>query len=339
MSDSGGAFLDFAATAQTVFEAAIGLATMFSSPGSMFYWLFLASAFVIALMVLFWRAPASDRSLTRALRQVFSRKIWFAKSTKADLRYGIVNAFAFPLLIAPLGVSGVAVGFMIAGVLRDVLGAPTGPVLDAAMLTFLYTVFVLLLLELGHYIAHYFMHRVPALWAFHRIHHSAEVLTPLTNLRHHPVDLVLLGSLENLFAGVATGVFLYLGDGDVANYTAFGVHIGVFVSRLYLNLQHSHIWLSFGALNRIIMSPALHQIHHSALPEHRDRNYGLALSFWDWVFGTLRMPDHQIRFPLGLGDGQDGVLHSVAKMYFEPFGYLARSWSRRSAPAVSRTPD
>lgn len=339
MSDTGGATFDLAAMAQPVLEAARGLATMFSSPGSMFYWLFLASAFVIALMVLFWRTPASDRSLTKSLRQVFSRKIWFARSTKADLRYGVVNAFVFPLLIAPLAISGVAVGFAIATYLRDIFGAPTGPVLDVSVLTFLYTIFVFLLLEFGHYIAHYFMHRIPALWAFHRIHHSAEMLTPLTNLRHHPVDLVLLGSLENLFAGLATGVFLYLGDGDVAHYTAFGVHIAVFVSRLYLNLQHSHIWLSFGALDRVIMSPALHQIHHSALPEHRDRNYGLALSFWDWVFGTLRAPDHQVRFPLGLGDGQDGVLHSVPKMYFEPFAYLARSRSLRSSPSVTGTPD
>jgi sterol desaturase/sphingolipid hydroxylase (fatty acid hydroxylase superfamily) len=333
------AAFDIVAAAHAVLEAVKAPAMMFFAPDSMFYWPYLVSTLAIACGVLLWHAPASSRSLTKALDKIFSRRVWFARSTKADLRYGLVNAFVFPLVIAPLGISGLAVGFMVADGLRATIGVPSEAVLNVALLTFLYTIIVFVCLELGHYIAHYMMHRIPVLWAFHRIHHSAQVLTPLTNLRHHPFDLLLLGSLENLFAGAATGVFLYLGDGSVANYTALGVHVGIVASRLYGNLQHSHIWLSFGIFDRVIMSPALHQIHHSASPEHRDHNYGLALSLWDWVFGTLYAPNHRPRFAMGLGDGQDGRLHSVAKMYFEPFAYLARAWPRRASPPTRATSD
>ena len=49
----------------------------------------------------------------------------------------------------------------------------------------------------------------------------------------------------------------------------------------------SHIWLSFGPLNHIFMSPAQHQIHHSRSDKHRDKNLGVALSLWDKIFGTF----------------------------------------------------
>ncbi len=58
-----------------------------------------------------------------------------------------------------------------------------------------------------------------------------------------------------------------------------------------MHLQHSHIWISCpGLAGRIFMSPAHHQIHHSADPIHFNRNFGSCLSVWDWVFGTLHQP-------------------------------------------------
>jgi sterol desaturase/sphingolipid hydroxylase (fatty acid hydroxylase superfamily) len=57
---------------------------------------------------------------------------------------------------------------------------------------------------------------------------------------------------------------------------------------LAANLRHSHVWLSFGpVLERVISSPAQHQIHHSDAPRHFDKNFGINLSLWDWMFGTL----------------------------------------------------
>ncbi len=52
-------------------------------------------------------------------------------------------------------------------------------------------VLTFLAIELGYWTAHFAMHRIPALWEFHKVHHSAEVLTPLTEWRQHPLELML----------------------------------------------------------------------------------------------------------------------------------------------------
>jgi sterol desaturase/sphingolipid hydroxylase (fatty acid hydroxylase superfamily) len=48
-----------------------------------------------------------------------------------------------------------------------------------------------------------------------------------------------------------------------------------------------------GVLGRVILSPAHHQIHHSDNPIHFDKNFGSCLSVWDWLFGTLWMPERK----------------------------------------------
>ena len=58
----------------------------------------------------------------------------------------------------------------------------------------------------------------------------------------------------------------------------------------YIHLQHSHMWISFrGALGRIFISPAHHQVHHSTNPIHFNKNLGSCLAVWDWLFGTLHV--------------------------------------------------
>ena len=53
------------------------------------------------------------------------------------------------------------------------------------------TVTLFLAYELGYWLNHYVPHRVPFLWEFHKVHHSATVLTPLTNFRVHPVYMCI----------------------------------------------------------------------------------------------------------------------------------------------------
>ena len=75
----------------------------------------------------------------------------------------------------------------------------------------------------------------------------------------------------------------------LAGYTLFGVgYLSFIFNALAANLRHTHIWLSFGPIiERVINSPAQHQIHHSRNPAHFNRNFGTNLSLWDWLFGTL----------------------------------------------------
>lgn len=41
--------------------------------------------------------------------------------------------------------------------------------------------------DFAYYVTHRLHHEHPVLWPFHKLHHNAEYLTPLTAKRNHPV--------------------------------------------------------------------------------------------------------------------------------------------------------
>jgi hypothetical protein len=68
------------------------------------------------------------------------------------------------------------------------------------------------------------------------------------------------------------------------------------------HLRRSHMWLSWGrTLSRIVISPAQHHIHHSFLPQHCNKGYGEMFAFWDWMFGTIYIPEKHEELKLGTG--------------------------------------
>jgi len=76
---------------------------------------------------------------------------------------------------------------------------------------------------------------------------------------------------------------------------------------LTAQLQHSEIWIPFtGVWGRVFMSPAHHQLHHSADPAHFNCNMGASLAIWDWLAGSLRIPSSE---PPGLSFGVSGHKH------------------------------
>src|SRR5262249_45836677 len=141
------------------------------------------------------------------------------------------------------------------------------------------------------YIFHHLFHKVPFFWEFHKVHHSAETLTPFTNYRIHPVEHVAAYILF-VFMGSFNGIIHYLFGPNLQFLSIFGVDLIFFLVLLLLpNLNHSHIWLQYPPwLSRILVSPAQHQIHHSKDPKHYDKNFGGILSCWDYLFGTLYSP-------------------------------------------------
>jgi sterol desaturase/sphingolipid hydroxylase (fatty acid hydroxylase superfamily) len=288
---------------------------------SIFYWPYLLASLAIAVLVYILARPLGALSLGRMLRAGLDRRIWLAPSAKADYRYFIINGILFPpfvLLIAPLIVSSAAAGYLLSDALVALFGPIETPVMGPVAIKVAYTIAFFLGYDFGHFVAHYLQHRVPLLWEFHKVHHSAQVLTPITSGRQHPVDLFLFGLGRNLCAGLATGVFFYLGAGAVTVYTFLGMHVLMAAYHAIGHLRHTHVWVSYGPLDGILISPAHHQIHHSALPEHYGKNNGFALAIWDRLFGTLCLPEKGMSFPMGLGDGTDGKWHEVARMYWWP---------------------
>ena len=99
-------------------------------------------------------------------------------------------------------------------------------------------------MDLGLFLAHYLQHGVPVLWGFHKVHHSAQVLTPFTAYRMHLVDDVLAMSLSGLFAGVVLGTFNFRQPGNAGAATILGLNAALFLYYAFgYNLRHSHVWL------------------------------------------------------------------------------------------------
>ena len=171
------------------------------------------------------------------------------------------------------------------------------------------------------FIAHYLQHKVPVLWEFHKVHHSAEVLTPITAYRIHPVGQILTGIIAGVLVGVVQGAFGYFYGDRVGLITLMQVNIVLFV--FYVggyNLRHSHIWLSYPRwLSHILISPAQHQIHHSADPKHFNKNLALIFAFWDYLAGTLYVPSTREDLTYGLYNDEHKAFDGVFNLYFLPF--------------------
>lgn len=160
--------------------------------------------------------------------------------------------------------------------------------------------------DLALYLYHRANHARPVLWAFHAVHHSAEEMSPVTAFRHHPLYTITASLIVAVFVGVAQGLAMIALVGSLDVAVLAGVNVFSAVLNLATNnLKHSHIQMRFPVwLEHILISPALHQVHHSIDPRHHNRNYGDVLALWDWVLGTLYIParDEVIRF--GLGDAK-----------------------------------
>lgn len=308
----------------------------FNQHDSLLYWPFLLSTLVISLLAFaLARGPFKPGLFGAYRREYFNRAIWGHPSAKADYRFYLVNAILFPLLFGPLVLSGAWVARRIAGGLDSLFGAG-GFVADGVVLTIAYTVLFFLAYDFGRYVGHYVQHRFDVLWHFHKVHHSAEVLTPFTNFRAHPVDLICMHTVPALLTGVVDGLFAYATGAKAGLYLFFGLHVLVFAYNLVANLRHSPVWLSYGPwLSRYLISPAQHQIHHSTTPKHFGRNIGFALAIWDRLSGTLYVPVEREHFRLGLGDGSEPAFHGVWRMYWQPVRELLGGSAPAARPATS----
>jgi sterol desaturase/sphingolipid hydroxylase (fatty acid hydroxylase superfamily) len=238
----------------------------------------------------------------------------------------VVNRIAFPLVFGSLVAGTAAASAWTAGLLAALWG-PEGPGLAGGpAMNLVFTLLTILALDAGLFVAHWLQHRVPLLWEFHKVHHSAEVLTPITAYRMHPVDSLLTGWLSGLTTGALHGVFVYLCADGPGIYLILGLNAGLFAFYLAgYNLRHSHLWLAYPrALSHLLISPAQHQIHHSRDPRHFDRNMGFIFAFWDWMAGTLYVPQGREKLQFGLGGKEHKSFDGVIALYLLPLRNVAR---------------
>lgn len=298
-------------------------------PGEKMYWMHLLASLALALVV---QLAAGTRATP-----IFSRALWMHRSSRIDLRWYFVNGAVVALILVPLVAFQHVAGTWIAGRLSGAFGARESvtPGLGVAALAAVGTALVA---DFALFLPHWLQHRIPLLWQFHKVHHSAEVLTPFTAYRFHPVDDVSNALSASLFVGAFDGVLLWLFPSTVVQLTILQANAVFFLFYVSgVHLRHSHVWLSYPrSLSRWLVSPAMHQIHHSADPAHHGKNLGLVFSFWDRLFGTLYVPETRLALTFGLGDGEEREFSNVRQLYVLPFRKALGILQGRPAAAPAR---
>jgi lathosterol oxidase len=139
---------------------------------------------------------------------------------------------------------------------------------------FLQVAAALLVLEFLWWMTHLIRHKVLPFWYFHAVHHSQKELNTFTEDRVHFVDI--------LTASVLMFIPFYIFQ--VPNLYAVAV-VGLYRS-IHSRFLHANVKINLGWLGWVIASPQFHRVHHSADPAHFDKNYGVVLSVFDYMFGT-----------------------------------------------------
>ena len=289
------------------------------------YWFYLLTSLTLALVVYLSKKRKRDKGVSgrRFFEYAFPKSVYLHKSAITDYKYFIINRIILAIFITP-ALLGIGV---VAGAVQTLLISGFGEFPETGeaglWLVACYTLLGALVFDFSVFIAHYLQHKIPLLWEFHKVHHSAEVLTPMTVYRMHPVDDILSGTIGACLLGLLEGVVIYFYPAGIKVFTFLQLNIVIFLFYFVgYNLRHTHIWLSYGPfLSRVFISPAQHQIHHSLHKRHWDKNMGFIFAFWDGFFGTLYIPkdaeEHEIEF--GLGNGEEKEFYSVSKCYLYPF--------------------
>ena len=248
----------------------------------------IAATLFAALALWEWRAPRRRLAVGRRGR-------WFG-----NLGILAVDLVAVRLLV-PTAAVGVALLAAEKGWgLLPALGAPYWP---AAILS-------VIALDLTIWAQHYVFHHVPVLWRLHRVHHADIEIDVSTGVRFHPLEIVV-SLMIKMTAVAALGA-------PAAAVVAFEVLLNA--TSMF---NHSNVALPARAepLARwIIVTPQMHEVHHSAERAETDSNFGFNLPWWDRLFGTYRAtPAAGDDVVIGLPVFRDARERKLLRLLTQPF--------------------
>jgi len=185
-----------------------------------------------------------------------------------------------------------------------------------------------LLMDLAFYYWHRVNHRWPFLWRFHNVHHIDPDLDVSTSFRFHFGEVVLSVAfrvIQVTFSGVS------------------GWTYGVYELAFQLNtlFHHSNLRLPIAVerpLNRLLVTPRMHGIHHSQVRRETDSNFSVVLSWWDRLHGTLRLNVPRDAIAIGVPaytlSGDRTLWHGLTL----PFRRQREYWLRPDGERVERDP-
>ena len=282
---------------------------------------FLFYILISILIATAWFMINKKLSFKKTLIKIFDKKIFFSKSAKSDYKIFLINQLIM-MIVSPFLITQLTIATALYFYFHTIDWLSAGMFVGIAKIYIIlsFTIFQFTIDDFSKYIVHRFMHKWPVLWALHKVHHSATVLTPMTVFRTHPLEGIIFSLRSAITQAIGISLFFYLFGNLVSLYTIVGVNIFVFVFNILgSNLRHSHIGIRYWKwLEYIFISPAQHQLHHSIAFEHNDKNFGAALAIWDWLFGSLH---HSVEFEtlhLGIKKNQHDATHNLKNLYLDP---------------------
>lgn len=165
------------------------------------------------------------------------------------------------------------------------------------------------LLDYTLYIWHMLTHVVPFLWRFHSVHHVDLDLDGSTALRFH-FDQIAISTLWR------AGQVAILG---VSPRALAAWQTGLMFSIIF---HHSNLRLPISVerrLCRFVVTPRMHGIHHSIVPEELNSNWSSSLTLWDWLHGTLKLNVPQQEVIIGVAGISSPAEAGLLKLLRMPF--------------------
>ncbi|MEK7486375.1 MAG: sterol desaturase family protein [Planctomycetota bacterium] len=297
-------------------------------PESRMYWLYWLTFVLLAIpaYIGYYQPPSGRFRWISFIRFCFPKAIYGHPSSRMDYKIFVLNRF---FMVFWLAVSwSLLATVTIAGsqFLQNVFGRAPKVSWNAWTLM-IFSICIALVNDFAAFLNHTMHHFSSVLWPFHSVHHSAEVLNPITLYRQHPIYMVLGMQIKDILRGIFQGVVYYFFFGTPTLWTIWGVNgIYVFFSLIGVHLRHSHIWFSYGPLlSYLFISPAQHQIHHSVAKKHRNKNMGEVFAIWDWIFGTLYVPSEKEEIVFGIEADTPQIHPTLWKAYMDPLIQSARA--------------
>ena len=274
------------------------------STNTRIHWMYLVPTVLISLIYI--------RKL-----DLFNFKYFWNQSSKLDLKLFLTNRIFKFFFILPFEVTAVYQACKI--VLSSSSLPNLGLNLSTTSALVLYTISLFVFDDFLRFIQHYFMHKIPALWEIHKVHHSAHTLNPMSLYRVHFIEVGISAFRRIFGTTVLTCIMFMISTQTITGYQIAGALVFNFVFNILGgNLRHSHIPLSFGFLERVFISPVQHQVHHSKNPNHFDKNFGVALSIWDQAFKTWHTGKVTSPIKVGLSYSERNHKNEIISALFDP---------------------
>lgn len=176
-------------------------------------------------------------------------------------------------------------------------------------------------IDAAQYGLHRLSHAAPVLWRVHKIHHADLDVDCATAIRHHPFEHLFVSGASLLVIGALGAPPLAVVAASLA-----GTAASIF--------NHGNVVVSPGIdrlLRRVVVTPDMHRVHHSAQDDECNANFSMLLPWWDHWFGTYREAprDGHAQMTLGIAEARAASDVTLPRLLLLPF--------RRNA-AIVRAP-